>query len=139
VRPTGDSSRPRELVAHAHRTGIKVVPWTINDPATINKLIDDGVDGIISDYPDRLRQTAAQRGFRLPRAYPSPLDIQGHRGARAVRPENTLAAFRYALGNPAVSTVELDTGVTEERSPGCHARPHGQRLALRRHRACAAG
>jgi glycerophosphoryl diester phosphodiesterase len=81
VRPTGDSSRPRELVAHAHRTGIKVVPWTINDPATINKLIDDGVDGIISDYPDRLRQTAAQRGFRLPRAYPSPLDIQGHRGA----------------------------------------------------------
>jgi glycerophosphoryl diester phosphodiesterase len=104
----------REMVRHAHHNGITVVPWTINDPATINKLIDDGVDGIISDYPDRLRQIWAQRGYRLPRQYASPFDIQGHRGARAVRPENTLAAFRYALGNPAVSTLELDTGVSED-------------------------
>jgi glycerophosphoryl diester phosphodiesterase len=104
----------REMVRHAHRNGIRVVPWTINDPATINKLIDDGVDGIISDYPDRLRQIWAQRGYRLPRPYASPFDVQGHRGARAVRPENTLAAFRYALGNPAVSTLELDTGVSAD-------------------------
>jgi glycerophosphoryl diester phosphodiesterase len=41
-------------------------------------------------------------------------DIQGHRGARAVRPENTLAAFRYALSNPDVSTLELDTGVSRD-------------------------
>ncbi|WP_253840422.1 glycerophosphodiester phosphodiesterase family protein [Actinokineospora globicatena] len=40
--------------------------------------------------------------------------MQGHRGARAVRPENTLAAFRYALSVPAVSTLELDTGITED-------------------------
>ncbi|WP_242613824.1 glycerophosphodiester phosphodiesterase family protein [Herbihabitans rhizosphaerae] len=40
--------------------------------------------------------------------------MQGHRGARAVRPENTLAAFRYALANADVSTLELDTGVTED-------------------------
>ncbi|WP_267463893.1 glycerophosphodiester phosphodiesterase family protein [Actinokineospora iranica] len=40
--------------------------------------------------------------------------MQGHRGARAVRPENTLAAFRYALANPDVSTLELDTGITED-------------------------
>jgi glycerophosphoryl diester phosphodiesterase len=31
-----------------------------------------------------------------------------------VRPENTLAAFRYALANPDVSTLELDTGVTQD-------------------------
>ncbi|WP_245782530.1 glycerophosphodiester phosphodiesterase family protein [Actinokineospora terrae] len=50
----------------------------------------------------------------MPKAHASPFDVQGHRGARAVRPENTLAAFRYALANPAVSTVELDTGITED-------------------------
>jgi glycerophosphoryl diester phosphodiesterase len=60
------------LVREAHRAGIKVVPWTVNDKATMHKLIDDGVDGIITDYPDRLREVAAERGFRLPRAYPTP-------------------------------------------------------------------
>jgi glycerophosphoryl diester phosphodiesterase len=104
----------KEMVAHAHRYGIKVIPWTVDDPATLNKLIDDGVDGIITDYPDRLRQIAADRGFRLPPRYASPFDIQGHRGARAMRPENTLAAFDYALHIPEVSTLELDTGVSED-------------------------
>ena len=103
-----------ELVAHAHRHGIKVVPWTINDLATMRKLMDDGVDGIITDYPDRLRALMARRGLPLPRAYESPFDIQGHRGARAVRPENTLPAFEYALANPGVSTLELDTGVSAD-------------------------
>ncbi len=102
------------MVQHAHRNGIKVVPWTIDDPATMRKLIDDGVDGIITDYPDRLRQVMQERGLRLPKAYASPFDIRGHRGARAVRPENTLAAFRYALANTDVSTLELDTGVTTD-------------------------
>jgi glycerophosphoryl diester phosphodiesterase len=114
---TDPSYRPyvtADMVEHAHRNGIKVIPWTVDDPPTMNKLIDDGVDGLITDYPDRLRDTLAQRGFRLPTAYPSPFDIQGHRGARAVRPENTLAAFRYALGNSGVSTLELDTGVTRD-------------------------
>lgn len=40
-------------------------------------------------------------------------DIQGHRGARAVRPENTLAAFDYAL-SVGVTTLELDTVVTKD-------------------------
>jgi glycerophosphoryl diester phosphodiesterase len=104
----------KEMVRHAHRNGIKVVPWTINDVPTMSKLIDDGVDGIITDYPDRLRGLLAERGFRLPRGYAPPFDIQGHRGARAVRPENTLPAFEYALANRAVSTLELDTGVTQD-------------------------
>ncbi|WP_460517555.1 glycerophosphodiester phosphodiesterase [Flindersiella endophytica] len=61
------------MVSEAHRLGIKVVPWTIDDPATMNKLIDDGVDGIITDYPDRLRTVMADRGFKLPRGYRPPL------------------------------------------------------------------
>ncbi|WP_331767242.1 glycerophosphodiester phosphodiesterase family protein [Embleya sp. NBC_00896] len=61
----------RELVARAHALGIKVVPWTVDDPATMAKLVDDGVDGLITDYPDRLRTLLADRGYRLPRAYPA--------------------------------------------------------------------
>ncbi|CAL9659512.1 Glycerophosphodiester phosphodiesterase [Actinosynnema sp. ALI-1.44] len=59
----------KALVDEAHAHGLKVVPWTINDPATMHKLIDDGVDGIITDYPDRLRDVMADRGFKLPRPF----------------------------------------------------------------------
>ncbi|MEV6303454.1 glycerophosphodiester phosphodiesterase family protein [Actinoplanes sp. NPDC051861] len=103
-----------DLVRHAHRNGIKVVPWTVDDVPTMSKLIDDGVDGIITDYPDRLRTLLAQRGFKLPKGYASPFDVQAHRGGRATLPENTLPAFAAALENPAVSTLELDTGVTAD-------------------------
>jgi glycerophosphoryl diester phosphodiesterase len=104
----------KDMVRSAHKAGIKVVPWTINDVPTMAKLIDDGVDGIITDYPDRLRELMKQRGFKLPRAYASPFDVQAHRGGRSVRPENTLAAFSYSLADRDVSTLELDTGVTED-------------------------
>ncbi|MGN9809892.1 glycerophosphodiester phosphodiesterase family protein [Micromonospora sp. BQ11] len=104
----------REMVDHAHRNGIRVVPWTVNDVPTMAKLIDDGVDGIITDYPDRLRGLLAQRGMALPRGYASPFDVQAHRGGRATRPENTLPAFAHSLDNPAISTLELDTGVSAD-------------------------
>ncbi|MFE2873976.1 MULTISPECIES: glycerophosphodiester phosphodiesterase family protein [unclassified Embleya] len=61
----------REMVARAHARGIKVVPWTIDDPATMAKLMDDGVDGLITDYPDRLRELLAARGLPLPKRYPA--------------------------------------------------------------------
>jgi glycerophosphoryl diester phosphodiesterase len=60
----------KALVDEAHAHGLKVVPWTINDMPTMHKLIDDGVDGIITDYPDRLRTVMAERGFKLPKKYP---------------------------------------------------------------------
>ncbi len=41
------------------------------------------------------------------------LEIQGHRGARSVRPENTLAAFKYAL-ELGVDVLELDTVITKD-------------------------
>ena len=41
-----------ELLAEARSLGIAVIPWTVNDPAMMNKLLDMGVDGIISDRPD---------------------------------------------------------------------------------------
>lgn len=45
----------------AQALGLKVVVWTVNDAADMRRLIDWGVDGIISDYPDILRDTAAER------------------------------------------------------------------------------
>lgn len=37
-----------------HEKGMKVIPWTVNDTNTMNALIQIGVDGIITDYPDRI-------------------------------------------------------------------------------------
>lgn len=104
----------RTMVNDAHDAGMKVIPWTVNDRTTMEKLIDDGVDGLITDYPNVLRQTLSDYGFDLPKPVASPFDVQAHRGGRMYRPENTLAAFRYALENEDVSTLELDTGVTED-------------------------
>jgi glycerophosphoryl diester phosphodiesterase len=62
----------KDLVKKAHKAGLKVIPWTVDDPATIQWFIDQGVDGIISDYPDRVRDVVRQNGLRLPRAYEAP-------------------------------------------------------------------
>jgi glycerophosphoryl diester phosphodiesterase len=59
----------KKLVDEAHRLGIKVIPWTVEDKPTMNAMIDAGVDGIITDYPDRLREVMADRGFELPKSY----------------------------------------------------------------------
>lgn len=40
------------LVKQCHDTGIKIIPWTVNDKTEINRLKNLGVDGIISDYPN---------------------------------------------------------------------------------------
>ncbi|MFR9779541.1 glycerophosphodiester phosphodiesterase family protein [Micromonospora sp. MS34] len=57
------------MVAEAHARGLKVIPWTCDDPATVEALIDLGVDGIITNYPNRVREIMAERGMRLPKAY----------------------------------------------------------------------
>jgi glycerophosphoryl diester phosphodiesterase len=57
-------------VAEAQALGLKVVPWTVNDPARIAQLLDWKVDGLISDHPDRVRQVMAARGLPLPPGWP---------------------------------------------------------------------
>jgi glycerophosphoryl diester phosphodiesterase len=44
----------RERVAELRRRNVPVVPWTVNEPEDIRRLIDWEVDGMISDYPDRV-------------------------------------------------------------------------------------
>lgn len=58
-------------IAEAHSLGLPVIVWTVNDPKDMDRLIDMGVDGIISDRPDLLRQVAASKGIALP--HPAPV------------------------------------------------------------------
>jgi glycerophosphoryl diester phosphodiesterase len=57
-------------LAEAQALGLKVVVWTVNDPAMIERLLDWGVDGLISDYPDRVRSAMSKRGMALPQPLP---------------------------------------------------------------------
>lgn len=59
------------LVKEAQALGLKVVPWTINNPADMERFIAWGVDGLITDYPDRLREVMQRRGMPLPAAVPA--------------------------------------------------------------------
>lgn len=53
-----------EQVRSAHAAGLEVVPWTANKPEDWQKLIDAGVDAIISDDPAALIAYLKQRGLR---------------------------------------------------------------------------
>lgn len=53
-------------VTAAHALGLTVLPWTVNDPNDMARLIDWHVDGIITDYPDRLRKVMMDKGLPLP-------------------------------------------------------------------------
>jgi glycerophosphoryl diester phosphodiesterase len=58
------------LVTEAHSLGLRVVVWTVNKPEDMARMIEMGVDGIISDRPDLLRQAAADKGIKLPAGSP---------------------------------------------------------------------
>ncbi len=53
---------PHSLAA-ARGLGLKLIPWTVNEPADIARMLDMQVDGIISDYPDRVAVEIERRGL----------------------------------------------------------------------------
>ena len=57
-------------VKAAQQLGIKVLPWTVNESADMDRLIGWGVDGIVTDYPDRLREAMKRAGLALPDPLP---------------------------------------------------------------------
>ena len=59
------------LVKEAHDLGLKVIPWTVNEMADLELMYQTGIDGIISDYPDRAR-AALPKGV----AAPKPVNVE---------------------------------------------------------------
>jgi len=55
-----------ERVAQMHALAIKVVPWTVNEPADMQRLLTYKVDGMVSDRPDLLRALLERQGLPLP-------------------------------------------------------------------------
>jgi glycerophosphoryl diester phosphodiesterase len=53
-------------VREAAALGLEVIPWTVNETVDMVRLIEIGVHGIITDYPDRLRQVMADKKLALP-------------------------------------------------------------------------
>ncbi|HKO17326.1 MAG TPA: glycerophosphodiester phosphodiesterase family protein, partial [Acidobacteriaceae bacterium] len=102
-------------VAALRRNGFRVVPWTTNDPEKMRAIIRLGVDGLISDRPDLLQQVLAEERASSPDTAErlKSFHVSGHRGARGLRPENTLPAFEAGLDN-LIDTIEADIGITAD-------------------------
>ena len=49
------------MVAEAHGRGLRVIPWTVNEADAMRTLLEMGVDGLISDYPDRALSVVGRR------------------------------------------------------------------------------
>jgi glycerophosphoryl diester phosphodiesterase len=58
------ASVTRDRLADAKARGLRVVPWTVNNPVDMARLVDWNVDGLITDYPDRARRVLAEKGVK---------------------------------------------------------------------------
>jgi glycerophosphoryl diester phosphodiesterase len=67
----------RAIVSEAHAAGLAVIPYVVDDEATMRHLVRLGVDGLITNQPGRLRGVLAAEGRELPPAFPVPVDNQG--------------------------------------------------------------
>jgi len=85
-----DLSQP--VLAKARELNLRVIPWTVNEIPDMGRLIDWGVDGIITDYPDRLRSVMQRRGMALPLM----VDIPDEKQAEATQPVREPVPFGVA-------------------------------------------
>ncbi|TCI95042.1 esterase-like activity of phytase family protein [Tenacibaculum sp. M341] len=120
-------------VTSLNKAGHDVVVYTVNDSENMNLLLELGVQGIISDRPDLLL-TAVENFDGDNNGTPDYLDAnglidvtkfdaQGHRGARNLRPENTIPSMEAAL-DYLMPTLETDTGITLDGVPVLDHDPH---------------
>jgi glycerophosphoryl diester phosphodiesterase len=54
------------LMAQARAAGLDVAVWTVNETGLAARMLDLGVAGIVTDYPDRMRELWRERGMELP-------------------------------------------------------------------------
>ncbi|MFB9630821.1 glycerophosphodiester phosphodiesterase family protein [Nonomuraea helvata] len=54
------------LMAQVNAAGLDVAVWTVNETALAARMLDLGVAGIVTDYPDRMRELWRERGLELP-------------------------------------------------------------------------
>ncbi len=124
--PTGVVPASSQLFnpASLQTAGFPTVPYTVNAQADIDRLLQartgtrPTIAGIISDDPQLLY--ARIKALRPDAIDPATglvdrtkLDLQAHRGGRALRPENTLGSFEVGLDNLA-TTLETDVAVTRD-------------------------
>jgi glycerophosphoryl diester phosphodiesterase len=101
-------TNPKVDVQALHAIGIRVVPWTTNDPAKMRQIIALHVDGLISERPDLLLEVLREARKSDP-SIPASFDHEGHRGGRGLRPENTLPAFEAGLDNLTADPASLSS------------------------------
>lgn len=65
------SNLSQQSLRRARALGLRVLPWTVNETADMERLLDWGVDGLITDRPERLRLLMQGRGMSLPPAMPA--------------------------------------------------------------------
>jgi glycerophosphoryl diester phosphodiesterase len=60
----------RAMVTEAHEAGLRILPYTVDAAASMRRLVEFGVDGMITNRPDVLRTVLAEMDVPLPRPYP---------------------------------------------------------------------
>ena len=59
----------KKFIDAAHKEGLRVVPWTIDNKDVLAQQIEAGADGIITDYPTMLRKVMKDKGLSLPKSF----------------------------------------------------------------------
>ncbi|GHO47866.1 hypothetical protein KSX_60290 [Ktedonospora formicarum] len=64
LRSHGISLKDRRIIDGAHRLGMDVYYWTIDDQPTMHALLDLGADGLFTNRPDLMKAVLQERGLR---------------------------------------------------------------------------